>query len=68
MFIGSTNEKEWLQLRFYINAKEVEVAMRDWKNDWKIPVITKEMPKGKEVDAGSSKTPAGGNTATKKPM
>jgi hypothetical protein len=43
------------------------MEMRDWKDDWKIPVITKDMPKGKEVEAGSSKTSAGGSTMTKKP-
>jgi hypothetical protein len=37
------------------------------EDDWKIPVITKEMPKGKEVEAGSSKTPAGDNIAPKNP-
>jgi hypothetical protein len=58
-------EKEWLQLRFCINAEEVEMEMRDWQDDWKIPVITKDMPKGKEVEAGSSKTPAGDNIAPK---
>jgi hypothetical protein len=48
--------KEWLQLRFCINVDEFEMEMRDWKDDWKIPVITKDMPKGKEVEARSSKT------------
>jgi hypothetical protein len=51
---------------FCINAEEVEMEMRDWQDDWKIPVITKDMPKGKEVEAGSSKTSAGGSTTTKK--
>jgi hypothetical protein len=41
--------------------------MKDWQDDWKIPVITKDMPKGKEVEAGSSKTSAGGSIMTKKP-
>jgi hypothetical protein len=56
--------KEWLQLRYCIKEEEVEMEIRDWKDDWKIPVITKEIPKGKEVEAGSSKTPAGDNVCT----
>jgi hypothetical protein len=40
--------------------------MRDWQDDWKISIITKDMPKGKEVEVGSSKTSARGSTATKK--
>jgi hypothetical protein len=59
-------EKEWLQLQFCINAEEVEWAMRDLQHDWNIPVITKDMPKGKEVKVGSSKTSAGGSVVTKK--
>jgi hypothetical protein len=42
-------EKEWIQLRFFINDEEVEMAMRYWQDNWKIPVITKEIPKGNDV-------------------
>jgi hypothetical protein len=59
-------KKEWLQLCFCINAEEVEMAMRDWQDDCKITVIAKDMPKGKEVEARSSKTSARGSVATKK--
>jgi hypothetical protein len=41
--------KEWLQLRFCIKVKEVEMEMRDWKDDWNIPFITNDIPKGREV-------------------
>jgi hypothetical protein len=60
-------EREWLQLRYCVNAEEVDWEIKDWVDDWKIPVITKDMPKGKEIEAGSSKTSAGGSTTTKKP-
>ena len=43
------------------------MAMRDWQDDWKIPVITKDMPKGKEVEARSSKTPVGDNISPQNP-
>jgi hypothetical protein len=43
------------------------MIMRDWQDDWKITTIIEDMPKGKEVEEGSSKTSAGGNPATKKP-
>jgi hypothetical protein len=58
---------EWLQLRYCINIEEVDWEIKDWVDDWKIPVITKDMPKGKEIEAGSSKTSAGGSAAMKKP-
>ena len=60
-------EKESLQLQFCINAKKVEMEMRDWQDDWNIQVITKEMPKGKEVEICLFKTSAGGSTVAKKP-
>jgi hypothetical protein len=59
-------EKEWLQLHFCINVEEVEMVMTDWQDDWNIPVITKDMPKVKEVEARSSKTSVGGSATTKK--
>jgi hypothetical protein len=43
------------------------MAMRDWQDEWKIPVITKKIPKGKEVESGLSKTSVGGSTIDKKP-
>jgi len=43
------------------------MEMQNWKDDWKILVITKEMTKGKEIEAGSSKTLVGDNVKPKNP-
>jgi hypothetical protein len=43
------------------------MEMKDWKDDWKIPFITKDMPKRKDVEVGLSKTSTVGNTTIKKP-
>lgn len=59
--------KEWLQLTYCVTDEDIEMAMRDWHNDWKIPVLTQEVPKSTEVDAGQTKTPAGDKIAPKKP-
>jgi hypothetical protein len=58
--------KEWLQLRYCVTEEDIEMAMRDWHDDWRIPVLTQEVPKGTEVDAGSTKTPAGDKVVPKK--
>jgi hypothetical protein len=58
--------KEWLQLHYCISGEDVEMEMHDWKDDWKIPVIAKEVPTGKEVEVGGSKTPVGDSVAPKK--
>jgi hypothetical protein len=42
--------KEWLQLRYCITEDDIEMEMRDWHDDWRIPVLTQEVPKGTEVD------------------
>jgi hypothetical protein len=39
--------------------------MRDCQDDWKIPVIHKEVPTRKEAEAWASKTPAGDNVVPK---
>jgi len=63
MWIQVRNDpkNEWLQLRFYI------WEMKYWQEDWKISVITKDMTKGKEVEAVFSKTSARRSIVTKKP-
>jgi hypothetical protein len=52
-------------MRYCISVEEVEMSMWDLQDDWKIPVITKEMPTGKEVEEGSSKTHARDNIVPK---
>jgi hypothetical protein len=48
--------KKWLQLRYCVTKEEVEMSMRYWPNDWKILVLNQEVPKGKVVDVGQTKT------------
>jgi hypothetical protein len=59
--------KEWLQLRYCITEEDVEMDMRDWPDDWKIPVLNQEQPKGMEVDAGQTKIPARDKATPKRP-
>jgi hypothetical protein len=59
--------KEWLQLRYCVTKEDVEMAMRDWHDDWRISVPTQEVPKGTEVDMGTTKTSIGDTAVPKKP-
>jgi hypothetical protein len=52
-------------MRYCIMEDDVEMAMRDWPDDWKIPVLDQEVPQGTEVDAGQAKTPAGDKVVPK---
>lgn len=58
--------KEWLQLRYCVMEEDIEMDMRDWKYDWRIPVLTQEVPKGTEADPGSTKIPTGAKVAPEK--
>jgi hypothetical protein len=43
------------------------MAIKDWQDDWRVPVPTQEMPTDKEVEAGKDQTPFGDKVAPKKP-
>jgi hypothetical protein len=43
------------------------MAIKDWQDDWRVPVLTQEMPIGKEIDRGKDQTPVGDKVAPKKP-
>jgi hypothetical protein len=43
---------QWLQLRYCIKEEDIEMAIKDWNDDWRIPVLNQEMPTDKEVEAG----------------
>jgi hypothetical protein len=62
--------KECLQLIYCVMEEDVEMAMRDWPDDWKIPVLNQEEPKGIELDTSKTKTIAGDKAVPKmmKPM
>jgi hypothetical protein len=44
-----------MQLRYCIIKEDVEMEMHDWKDDWRIPDIGKEVPTGTEVKAEGTK-------------
>jgi hypothetical protein len=58
--------KEWLQLRYCIMKEDIEMAMRDWTDNWKIPFLHQEVPKGTKVDVGKTKTPTGDKATPKR--
>jgi hypothetical protein len=43
------------------------MEIKDWQDDWRVPVLTQEMPTGKEADAGKDQTPVGDKVVPKKP-
>jgi hypothetical protein len=43
------------------------MAIKDCQDDWRVPVLTQEMPIYKEAEAGKEQTPAGNKAPPKKP-
>jgi len=43
-------ENEWIQLRFYIKEEDVEMAIEDWHDDWRVPNMNQEIFTDKETD------------------
>jgi hypothetical protein len=37
-------ENQWLQLRYCVKEEDVEMAIKDWHDDWRIPDLNQEMP------------------------
>jgi hypothetical protein len=60
-------KKEWLQLRYCVTGEEVQWAMKDWPKEWKVPVISKKVPKSKQkVEIGPSQHSTIPTTNTRK--
>jgi hypothetical protein len=60
-------KKECLQLRYCIKEEDVEMAIKDWQDDWRVPVLTQDMPTYKEAEAGKDQTLAGNKATPKNP-
>jgi hypothetical protein len=60
-------EKEWLQLWYCVKEEDVEMAIKDWQDDWRVLVLNQEMFVNKEVDAGLEQTLVGDKMMPKKP-
>jgi hypothetical protein len=45
-------ENEWLQLRYYVKEEDIEMTIKDWHDDWRIPAMNQEMSMEKEDDVG----------------
>jgi hypothetical protein len=42
--------KKWLQMHYCITEGDIEMAIKDWEDDWRIPVLTRDIPAGAEEE------------------
>jgi hypothetical protein len=35
---------QWLQLCYCIKQEDIEMTIKDWEDDWRIPVLIREIP------------------------
>jgi hypothetical protein len=48
-------KKEWLKLIYCVTEEQVQWFIKDWPEEWKVPIISKKVPKSKQqVDLGPS--------------
>jgi hypothetical protein len=69
VWIQSRNDikNQWLQLWYCVKEEGIEMAIKDWHKDWRIPDLNQEMPVDKEVDAQQEQTPTRDKIVPKKP-
>jgi hypothetical protein len=58
---------QWIQLHYYIKDADIEMTIKDWDDDWRIPVLNQEMPIGMEEGVGQGQTPVEDIKIPKKP-
>jgi hypothetical protein len=37
-------DNQWLQLRYWIKEVDIEMAIKDWEDDWRVPILIREIP------------------------
>jgi hypothetical protein len=60
-------ENEWIQLWYCVKEKDIEMVIKDWHDDWRVPTMNQEMSVDKEADAGKEQAPVGDKMMPKKP-
>jgi hypothetical protein len=59
--------KNWLQMRCCMKEEEVQWAMKDWPEKWKVPVVSNKGFKGKkQEEVGTSNKTNNPATNTRK--
>jgi hypothetical protein len=53
-------------MRYHVLAEDVEMTIKDWDDDWRIPVLNQEIPVEKEAKEEQEKTPAEDKMVPKK--
>jgi hypothetical protein len=54
-------------MRYYVKEEGVDMAIKDWKDDWRVLVLIQEMPADKETNLGKEQTLVEDKTAPKNP-
>jgi hypothetical protein len=43
------SQEELVAMRYYVTIEEVQWAMKDWPEEWRVPVDSKKGSKGKKA-------------------
>jgi hypothetical protein len=50
-------DNQWIQLWYCIKEEDIEMSIKDWNNDWRIPILNQEIPADKDTKAVQEHTP-----------
>jgi hypothetical protein len=49
--------KKWLQMHYCIMEGDIDMVIKDWEDEWKIPILTQDIPtKTTEEETGQEQT------------
>jgi hypothetical protein len=50
-------DKQWLQMHYCITEGDIDLVIKDWEDEWRIPAITQELLETTtEEEAGQGET------------
>jgi hypothetical protein len=44
-------------LRYYITEGDIEMVIKDWEDEWRIPILTRDIPAGVEEEEEGQEHP-----------
>jgi hypothetical protein len=54
-------------MQYCIKEEDIDMAMKNWQDDWRVTFLTQEIPTGKEANAGQDQTHVRDKVAPKNP-
>jgi hypothetical protein len=54
-------------MQYCVKEEDVDMAIKDWQDDWRVPILIQDIPTDKEADARQENTLIGEKTIPNQP-